>query len=178
MNKRSIWSQRSKRSLRARTTLTSKLFASLRAYSFQPWNKSKKSFVCLSLLVLISLPIESAPNRARKILTGEEAQQFDSWLKTKDGTEYGFGVSSQGDLNKLVWIVIASAVSWVGLLGFKIYDRFTGKSDQLVKDSKESRENWIRVASDIAYMKQHMVTESEVKSLIRDEITYLRDHKL
>ena len=177
MNKRSIWSQRSKRSLKARTTLTSKLFASLRAYSFQPWNKSKKSFVCLSLLVLISLPTE-ADRKAKRFIDGKDADLFDSWIKSKDGTEYGFGVTSQGDLNKLVWILIASGVSWVGLLGFKIYDRLTGKSDQLVKDSKESRENWIRVASDIAYMKQHMVTESEVKVLIRDEIKYLREHKL
>lgn len=131
------------------------------------------------MLVILSICLLAHPtsaNKPKRVITGSETEIFDPYYKDKDGQEYGFGFHP-GDYSKLIWVIVGNAVGWMGVFGFKIYDKATGKSDQLVRDSKESRENWIRVASDIAYMKQHMVTESDAQALIREEIKYLREHK-
>lgn len=127
-------------------------------------------------LMLLSLTDEALAAKAKKILTGEEAELFDAWIKQKDGTQYGFGVSSPAEVGFLFKVIITQLVVWVGVFGFKIYDKFTGKGEQMIKDMREMKEAWLTAAHDIKHIKEHFMTEAEVANKVREEIKYLREH--
>lgn len=110
--------------------------------------------------------------KAKRVLTGKEAELFDSWIKMKDGTEYGPGASPE-DLSKLVWIIIANGVAWLGMLGFKIWDRLTGKGDQLARDMREMKEAILRLDSN----SRHWVTDKDVDAKVKETIRFLKEHK-
>ncbi len=161
---------RSLKSLTAKERPAEKPARSWTASSYRPLMKLLLISVFLSAFITCQ-PTEAS--KAKKILTGEEAEAFDSWIKTKDGTEYGVGITSQKDLNKLVWIIIGQAIAWMGLLGFRIYDRATGKGDQMAKDMKEMKSAIL----EIQVNSRHWVTDKEVSHKVREEIRYLKEHK-
>jgi hypothetical protein len=70
--------------------------------------------ICLSAFIYLALPTEALA-RAKRIIDGKEAEMFDAWIKSKDGTEYGFGVNSKEELRWLFRIIIAQVVVCIGM---------------------------------------------------------------
>jgi hypothetical protein len=132
--------------------------------------------ILLALVLAIYLPIESAA-KPRVVLTGDDAKAYQEFVKTKSGDGYGVGFSSDS-LNKLMWIFAANMVAWLFLMGTKMWEIWRGDKKTIKEAMQTSRENWLQIASDIAYMKEHMVTEPRVHEMIRDEIRYLKEHKM
>jgi hypothetical protein len=130
-------------------------------------------FLILSITILTG--IESLAAKPKRILSGEEVEQFEAFIKDKEGNQYGFG-GSQSDVGKLMWLIVAQAVAWIFVMGTKVWEWARGDKDKVKSAISESKEYWLKAAHDIAYIKQHMQTESQVKNLIRDEIKYLREH--
>lgn len=148
-------------------------FTSMQTWSLELFKRNKTKLICLLCLSLILLIAEPTWSRqARRLIDGKEAELFDAWIKTKDGTQYGFG-GNPGDISKLIWIVIANGVAWVGMFGFKIWDRLSGKGDEVSRTMREMRDAILRLESN----SKHWVTEKEVGQKVRDEIKYLKDHK-
>ena len=140
------------------------------------FKKNKTSLMLLALVLVMLLPIDSFADKAKVVLTGEDAKAYKEFLKTQAGS-YGAGFGAES-LSKIMWFIIANAIAWIFVMGSKIIEWYRGDARETKKAAQESRENWIQVASDIAYMKEHMVTEPRVSEMIRDEIRYLREHKM
>ena len=138
------------------------------------FKKNRTSLMLLVFLLVTSLQTDAGP--AKKVLTGEDVKAYETWLKTKDGTEYGMGLT-ESDIKWLFRLLGAQFLVWIGMFGFKAVDWWKGDKDNDKKKAAESRDAWLKAQHDIAYIKEHMVTESEVKKLVRDEILYLRESR-
>lgn len=137
------------------------------------FKKNKTSLIIFILFAMMVLPIDVADAaKPKRVVSGEDAELFDAWMKTKDGTQYGFGVTKPEDVSWLMKIIIAQVLVWMGMLGFKIYDRATGKTDQVTKDVKEVK----NAVLEIQVNSRHWVTEKQVADKVREEIKYLREH--
>jgi hypothetical protein len=143
------------------------------------WQKNRTRLILLSCLsaLLILTADESLAQKAKRVITGQEAELFDSWVKAKDGTEYGFGVTKVSDLKWVFAIIIAQALAWVGMFVFKMIDWWKGGKDVDAQERKKDRQALLQAVSDIHYVKQHMMTEVQVAAKVREEIKYLKDHK-
>jgi hypothetical protein len=141
--------------------------------------KNKTKLILLfSLSVLVILTADpSFASKAKRVLTGEEAEIFDSWVKTKSGDEYGFGVKKIEDLKWVFAIIIAQALAWVGMFVFKMIDWWKGGNDIDAAERKKDRQALLQAVSDIHYVKSHMMTEVQVANKVREEIKYLKEHK-
>src|SRR3990167_5990240 len=120
-----------------------------------------KWFLVFAFLSVICF--DSDADKPKRILTGQEAELFEALIKAKDGTQYGW-VFQPGDFGKLMWIVIANVVAWFGVFGFKVYDRITGKGDQVSRDIREIKDALLRLDSN----SKHWVTDKEVGQKVRD----------
>jgi hypothetical protein len=125
-------------------------------------------FIFLNVL-LICLVSEAAP---KKVLTGEELKLYDAWVKTKDGTQYGFGISSAEDVGWLFKLIVSQFAVWIVLLGMKIIDWSKGDKDTVRRDLREVKEAILRLESH----SKHWVTDKEVGEKVREEIKYLKSH--
>jgi hypothetical protein len=98
---------------------------------------------------------------------------YDVWLKSRDGTEYGFGISKPSDLKWIFGIIIAQGLAWIGMFFFKFLDWVKGDKDSVKRDIREVKESILRLESH----SKHWVTDKEVGQKVREEIKYLKDHK-
>lgn len=128
------------------------------------------------LLMIVLNLTDAAAAKPKKVLSGEEMELYDTWLKEKDGTQYGFGISKPSDLRWIFGILITQVLAWVGILGFKMVDWWKGGRDKEYEERKRDRQSLLQVVSDIQYVKDHMMTETEVANKVREEIKYLREH--
>jgi hypothetical protein len=154
--------------------LTSWPSKSITRHSLKLFKNAKMSLILLCLLILSALPTEAA-DKARLVLTGDEVTAYKELVKLK-GESYGLGMTPEG-WTKLIWIFAANAVAWLFLMSTKIWETWKGDKREIKKASAESREAWLKVASDIAYMKENMATKVEVTKMIREEVKYLRENK-
>ena len=138
------------------------------------FKKNKMSLILLVLVLAICLPIDA--QKPRVVLTGDEAKAYQEMIKTKSGDGYGLGFSAES-FQKMLWIFAANMVAWLFLMTTKLWEIWRGDKKQIKSDIHTTKENWIQVASDIAFIKSHMVTKPEVQTMIREEVNYLRQNK-
>ncbi len=134
------------------------------------------SLILLFLFILIALPIEAAPSKAKRIISGEEVTQYETWLKTKDGTEYGPGSNGQNDTSKLMWLIIAQMVVFAFSQVGRAIEWWRGDKENLRKDIAEMKAASLTAAHNIAYLKEHSMTEAKVSAKVREEIKHLREY--
>jgi hypothetical protein len=127
----------------------------------------------LVTIAICPIDLEAKP---KKILSGEEMQLYDTWIKERDGTQYGFGISKPSDLRWIFAILIAQVLAWVGIFCFKMMDWWKGGKDKDIDEKKKDRQMLLQTVSDIQYVKEHMMTETDVANKVREEIKYLREH--
>lgn len=139
-----------------------------------PFKRNNKKLILYCFMTLVVLTIDvDVWAKAKNVLTGEEAKLFDEWVKTKDGTGYGFGITQSSDLKWLFGVIIAQGLAWLVMFSSKVIDWLKGDKDQVRRDIREVKEALLRLESH----SKHWVTDKEVGQKVRDEIKYLRDHK-
>jgi hypothetical protein len=166
-----------KRQLIEVMTLTSFRCIFMQTSLCQLWQRNKTKLILLFCLsVLIVLIADDSLAKAKRVLTGDDLELFDAWIKSKDGTQYGFGVTSPEDMKWLFRLVVAQAIVMISLALLKIWEWSRSDKTQEKRERQEQREAWLKVVGDVQYIKQNMMTSSQVSDKVREEIKYLREH--
>ena len=72
-------------------------------------------------------------------------------------------------------IIIAQALSWVGMFVLKIIDWLWGGKDKVINDIHTIKESVLLAMNDISYLKKNAVTSESVRDTVRKELDYRYD---